>query len=173
MTENLNRIAVEDGDREHYEERIAMMNEDWWREDWLILLGATGHPEAKPIVLAFIDDPNRQVRRGAIIGLGGFDDRDATDRLMALLADRATMTPALEAIAIRADRRARRAEIADAVLEAVARPTLVHTKRVWMDTAESLGLTDRVRPILARWAESPHAELRAAARDRIARLAPQ
>ena len=131
-----------------------------------IVLGLTGDERARPILMADLDNPDRDIRSGAVYGLGYVWDKEVGDALAARLL---VEDPGIQASIIRAMNRANDGSHVDLLVEFAAEPSLVRTKLAWIQAMEKLAPA-RAVPALEYWATSSNGELAAAARKALARI---
>jgi hypothetical protein len=161
----LKRRASRETDKEEKNQLTRQIDEfehreNWWMERWLRLFGATRHPEAKPLLLNYLDDANHQARAGAIDGLGyGYDD-EIGERLTARLAAEQVIPDVLvRALGKSGDRRR-----LPSLLDLAEKPTLIGTKSALIEAIQGMQAIDRLKPKLESWSRSPNATLAAAAK---------
>ena len=155
--------AETDAARAREKQRLDQMvnRENWWMASWLRLLGATGHADARGILVPFLDDPDWQAREGAVLGLERVYDSTVGDRLVEMLKDEASPRVRLAIFEVlgRSGDRSRLAALVDAGNE----PMRVETRLAWIAAVGALDGLDQVRPKLLSLSRSPNRKLADAA----------
>jgi len=126
-------------------------------------------PKARAICLECLKSPSGQLRVKAVKGLAYVYDPSVGGTLARRLA---TEEPWVQGEIIRTIGKARDKGRVDALTKLVRQPTLVATKLAWIEAMMALA-PNRAAPILKKWADSPSAELAAAARKALARVRNQ
>lgn len=155
--------AVNDELRAMFEKNLerAKQSGDWYVEQWLPLLGATGSRKAIPILTEYLENPDHQARAGAIRGLAYFND----DEIAGVLAERLLdENPHNQNEIVKALGRLTSPVADKALLKLIEQPTLVATKLAWIEASSALP-DKQTGPVLERWADSPDATLAEAARE--------
>lgn len=168
MAELKRRVATETDAEEKARtlERIATAENqgNWWMEPWLRLFGATRHPEAKPLLLKYLDDPNHQARAAAVDGLSYVYDAEIGARLTARLA----VEREIPELIVRTLGKSGDPTRLPALLALADKPTLIATKLALIEALRELQAVDRLQPKLESWSRSPDPTLTEAAQRALA-----
>lgn len=162
--EALARASTEDDRRreqKHLDRTLSRTN--YWMAPWLRLMGATGHPEARDQLVAFLADTDHQARRAAVLGLLHVYDRSVAEKLLELL-DQESTQPVVEAIFEVLGQDESRQPL-PAVLEAGRDPMLAPTRIAWIKAVTALGGRDQILSTLKSLSKSPNQSLATAAQS--------
>ncbi|MBM4033611.1 MAG: DUF2225 domain-containing protein [Planctomycetes bacterium] len=154
--EGLKQMARRDLERSKWDE-------DKFMRQWVIMLGATRNPKARPICLKYLESPNRGLRAEAARALTYVYDDAVGEALVKRLSDDVLF---VRDEVIRALGRAGDKRHAGAIAKLVEEPTLVQTKLAWMEAMAALA-PDKALPVLKLWCESPNDDLAAAAKSAV------
>lgn len=148
--------------------RMRPFDADWIAYDWMPLLGATGNPKARPILMKYLDHPNPQYRAGAARALGSVYDKTVGDAFAQRLSTEQSWVRLEMILAIG---RGGDTSRLSTLVAAVEQPTLVSTKLAWIQTMMKLHPKE-ARAILNKWAASRNGELSRAGRQALSKIQP-
>ena len=160
-------MAENEEERQRHRQRLNQMlnRENSWMAPWLQLLGATGHPEARPLMLKFLDDPNHRARAAAVQGSLRVYDRDLGDRLARLLETETEPDVLLGLMDVFGE--SKDVSRLPAVLLFGRGPMPVDVRIAWIRAVRSLNGLDAVQAKLNSLTDSPNPKLAAAVRKAI------
>jgi len=146
--------------------RRLKWDEDSFMSRWVLMLGATGNPGARPICLKCLESSSPHLRAEAAKALAYLYDDSVGDALAGRLESEDSE---VKRAIIRAMGKARDKRHVEALTSLAGEPTLVKTKLAWIETMMALA-PEKARPFLQKWLRSPNDELAAAAKKALSTL---